>query len=92
MSRLLPGERITIPAQQLLKFENARGGAFAEWLVENLMETRTGGNRSLAWQQSPPPLYQEGGKVQTAWLYQFLLEPGKIRHTTVLRMPRFDRA
>ena len=90
MKRLLPGERITVPDAQLVKYESGRGGAFAEWLVENVMETRTGGNRSLAWQASPPPLYQEGGKVQTSWLYQFLLEPGKIRHTTVLRMPRFN--
>jgi cytochrome c2 len=90
MKRLLPGERITVPHSQLVKYESGRGGAFAEWLVENLMETKTGGNRSLAWQASPPPLYQEGGKVQTSWLYQFLLEPGKIRHTTVLRMPRFN--
>jgi len=28
--------------------------------------------------------------VQTPWLYQFLLNPGKIRYTTVLRMPRFN--
>jgi hypothetical protein len=90
MKRLLPGERITVPDAQLVKYESGRGGAFAEWLVENLMQTKTGGNRSLAWQASPPPLYQEGGKVQTSWLYQFLLEPGKIRHTTVLRMPRFN--
>ncbi|MFN9236034.1 MAG: hypothetical protein ACK6D4_15475, partial [Planctomyces sp.] len=26
----------------------------------------------------------------TNWLYSFLLEPGKIRYTTVLRMPRFN--
>jgi len=88
--RLLPGARITVPEARLLKYESGRGGAFGEWLVENLMETRTGGNRPLAWQQSPPPLIQEGFKVQTNWLYQFLLEPSKIRYTTVLRMPRFN--
>jgi hypothetical protein len=66
MKRLLPGERITVPHSQLVKYESGRGGAFAEWLVENLMETKTGGKRSLAWQASPPPLYQEGGKVQTS--------------------------
>jgi hypothetical protein len=47
-------------------------------------------NRNLAWQASPPPLYQEGLKVQTAWLYNFLKNPQKLRHTTVLRMPRFN--
>lgn len=88
--RLLPGSRITVTEAQMLKFEEGRGGSFAEWLVENLMENKTGGNRSLAWQASPPPLYQEGIKVQTPWLYQFLLEPSKIRYTTVLRMPKFN--
>ena len=39
---------------------------------------------------SPPPLYKEGTKVQTPWLFNFLKNPGKIRHTTVLRMPRFN--
>ena len=88
--RVLPDSRIIVPETQLLSYEDARGGRFAEWLVEDLMKTRTGGNRDLAWQSSPPPLYQEGIKVQTPWLYQFLLEPSKIRHTTVLRMPKFN--
>jgi hypothetical protein len=88
--RLLPGSRLIVPDSQMVSYKDARGGAFAEWLVENLMESKTGGNRSLAWQASPPPLYQEGFKVQTQWLYQFLLEPTKIRYTTVLRMPKFN--
>ncbi|MCA9047998.1 MAG: c-type cytochrome [Planctomycetaceae bacterium] len=88
--RLLPSSRISIPDSKLVSYEPGRGGDFAEWLVKQLMETTTGGNRSLAWQASPPPLYQEGFKVQTPWLYQFLLEPEQIRYTTVLRMPRFN--
>lgn len=88
--RLLPGARVLVPELQMLEYRDGRGGHFAEWLVETLMETKTDGNRSLAWQASPPPLIQEGFKVQTPWLYQFLREPGKIRYTTVLRMPRFN--
>lgn len=88
--RLLPGTLVLVPEPQMVKYEEARGGDFAEWLVEHLMETKTGGIRQLAWQASPPPLYQEGFKVQTPWLYQFLLEPTQIRYTTVLRMPRFN--
>lgn len=90
VKRLLPGAKITVPESHMISIEPGRGGQFAEWLVENLMESRTGGNRQLAWQSSPPPLYQEGQKVQTPWLYQFLLEPSRIRYTTVLRMPRFN--
>jgi cytochrome c551/c552 len=88
--RLLPGAKITVPEAQMIEMKPGRGGDFAEWLVEHLMATKTGGNRQLAWQASPPPLYQEGLKVQTSWLYQFLLEPSRIRYTTVLRMPRFN--
>lgn len=87
--RVLPSSRITIPDSKMVEYQPSRGGAFAEFLVDHLTETRTGGNRNLAWQASPPPLYQEGFKVQTPWLYQFLLEPEKLRYTTVLRMPRF---
>ena len=90
MKRLLPGSRVIVPDALMINYEDARGGSFAEWLVENLMVSKTSGNRSLAWQHSPPPLYQEGSKVQTPWLYQFLLEPAKIRYTTVLRMPKFN--
>jgi len=67
----------------------ARGGDFAQWLVEKLSTSRDL-NRQLAWQMSPPPLYKEGIKVQTPWLYQFLREPSRLRQTTVLRMPRFN--
>ena len=88
--RLLPGSRVTITDSKMVSYEAARGGQFAEWLVDHLVETRTGGNRNLAWQASPPALYQEGLKVQTPWLYQFLLEPDQLRYTTVLRMPRFN--
>ena len=87
--RVLPSSRITITDTKLVDYEPSRGGAFAEMLVDYLTENTTGGNRNLAWQASPPPLYQEGFKVQTPWLYQFLLEPEKLRYTTVLRMPRF---
>ncbi|MCY2967671.1 MAG: hypothetical protein NT069_29260, partial [Planctomycetota bacterium] len=46
-------------------------------------------DRSKARQMAPPPLYKEGLKVQTPWLFSFLKNPGKIRHTTLLRMPQF---
>jgi mono/diheme cytochrome c family protein len=67
-----------------------RGGSFAEWLVERMMATVPGTDRGRAWQMGPPPLYKEGTKVQTPWLYQFIREPYRLRHTTVLRMPRFN--
>ena len=41
-------------------------------------------------QSSPPPLWLEGIKVQTPWVFRFLQNPDRIRHRTVLRMPRFN--
>jgi hypothetical protein len=89
-ARLLPGSRIVVPEPLLVSEKPARGGKFAEFLVDSLKKSTTGGNPFLAWQKVPPPLYQEGLKVQTPWLYQFLLEPGRIRHESVLRMPKFN--
>lgn len=86
----LPTYKFIFPALALDKIEPARGGPFAEWLVNRLVETKQAKEKSLAWQMSPPPLYKEGTKVQTPWLFSFLRNPGRIRHTTVLRMPRFN--
>jgi hypothetical protein len=43
-----------------------------------------------AWGWLPPPLVGEGHKVQSEWLYQFLLDPHPIRPAVVLRMPKFN--
>ncbi|MEW4527778.1 MAG: c-type cytochrome [Maioricimonas sp. JB045] len=85
-----PGSRILVPAPDLVSITEGRGGEFAHWLVPQLMESRFDNNRYMAWQASPPPLYREGIKVQTPWLYRFLKNPEQIRYTTVLRMPRFN--
>jgi cytochrome c551/c552 len=94
--KILPQARMLVSASRLAPGATAkdgysippRGGMFAEWLVESLI--KQGQARSMAWQMSPPPLYKEGLKVQTPWLYQFLRNPYRLRHTTVLRMPRFN--
>jgi len=40
---------------------------------------------------SPPALYYEGERVQSAWLYKFLLNPQPIRPMVVLKvMPKFN--
>lgn len=86
----LPGTRpIEIPAKNLQEVKPARGGAFSEWLVEHSMKMDREVKRDFAWHMAPPPLYKEGIKVQTPWLYSFLKDPTQIRYTTVLRMPRF---
>lgn len=88
--RVLPGARMLVPKRALRELVPSRGGDFALWLVERLKQSVARGNTSLAWQMSPPPLYKEGIKVQNSWLYRFLREPERLRHVTVLRMPRFN--
>lgn len=46
------------------------------------------GIESYGW--LPPPLFGEGNKVQSNWLYEFLLEPYPIRPAVFLRMPKFN--
>jgi len=67
-----------------------RGGTFTEWLWPRLREELTNGDTDRARQAAVPPLYKEGVKVQTPWLYRFLKNPDQLRYTTVLRMPRFN--
>ena len=87
---IFPTTRFTFPALNLDGIDPARGGAYAEWLVKRLLTNKVVDQQNLAWQMSPPPLFKEGTKVQTPWLFNFLRNPGRVRHTTVLRMPRFN--
>jgi cytochrome c553 len=87
---LLPTHKFIFPAANLDRIDPAHGGVFAEWLVKRLVDNKSASQVDLAWQMSPPPLYKEGTKVQTPWLFNFLRNPGRLRHTTVLRMPRFN--
>lgn len=87
---LMPGSRLLVPALKQIHVTPARGGKFAEWLVGRLKSEKSDLNSFQAWQMSPPPLYLEGIKVQTPWLYKFLKNPHQIRFTTTLRMPKFN--
>lgn len=87
---MLPGRRMEVPAKDLVEVKPARGGAFAEWLVDASTQANRELNRNKAREMGPPALYREGIKVQTPWLYRFLKNPEQIRFTTVLRMPRFN--
>lgn len=84
---LVPGRRMELRVNKLIEAAPGRGGAFSEWLVN--ASTNREVDRKSAWHMVPPPLYLEGIKVQTPWLYSFLKDPGRIRYTTVLRMPQF---
>lgn len=84
----LPSSKVAVKEADVAATTNGRGGDFAHWLVPKLNEELNDINKS--WQASPPPLYKEGIKVQTPWLFRFLKNPEQLRYTTVLRMPRFN--
>lgn len=70
----------------------AATGGYAEWLVNrNMPDIFDPAQFAADWNKVPPPLFREGDKVQTDWLYRFLKDPEEIRHTlNGLRMPRFN--
>ena len=82
--------RYIILEQSIKEHVPGRGGEFTEWLVPHLQENLTSGDGDKARQAAVPPLYREGAKVQTPWLFRFLKNPDQLRYTTVLRMPRFN--
>jgi cytochrome c551/c552 len=87
---LYPTSKLIFPAAALQEVRPARGGKYADWLAKRLLASGQVTQLALGQQAAPPPLYLEGQKVQTPWLYNFLRQPHQIRHTTVLRMPRFN--
>lgn len=88
---LMPGQPLPIAATMIHSMGQGRGGDLAKWLIPRLPGNERGvKDINEAWQAAPPPLYKEGAKAQTPWLYQFLKNPEQLRYTTVLRMPKFN--
>lgn len=90
--QITPSSKVSFTGGGLKGYEDARGGDFTFWLVDQLVENdkRVGGSRDDAWNYVAPPLIREGSKVQTPWLFRFLQNPEMLRHMTVLRMPKFN--
>jgi mono/diheme cytochrome c family protein len=85
------------PNSEFLSKSNPLGGYLAELLVPYLTSRDPRLGRKIekvddARYALPPPLVREGEKVQSKWLYNFLLNPQPIRPQTylVLRMPKFS--
>ena len=87
---IVPTSKFVFSAARLESSVPSRGGVFAEWLAPRLVASKTAKDLNDGRQSSPPPLYQEGIKVQTPWLFNFLQNPERVRHRTVLKMPRFS--
>ena len=85
---LIPPERITRRYQPL-------GGGLARYLFPRVLakeraEVNPNVKSTDAWGWVPPPLVNEGRKVNPDWLHGFLLNPYPIRPAVVLRMPKFN--
>jgi cytochrome c551/c552 len=98
--RLVGVQNLLIPAKTDGNFGPANGTAYptnggdlAKYLFPHVIahehETNPAAKGSEAWGWLPPPLHDEGSKVQTDWLHDFLMDPTQIRPAVVLRMPNF---
>jgi cbb3-type cytochrome oxidase cytochrome c subunit len=71
----------------------AWGGDLARYLFDKVVarakESNPQVNAKEAWGWLPPPLMEEGEKVQTDWLHGFLMDPTPLRPAVVMRMPNF---
>jgi cytochrome c2 len=69
------------------------GGELAKYLYPRVIAEEKKNNPNVvaaeAWGWLPPPLHDEGIKVQTNWLHDFLMDPTAIRPAAALRMPNF---
>ncbi len=87
-------QQVPIPASSIISRREAVGGDLARMLypvvVAQEKQINPNVDAKTAWGWLPPPLLNEGQKVQTGWLHDFLLQPYAIRPSVVLRMPRFN--
>ncbi len=85
---------LSIPSHSVTERRPADGGFLSRYLLPHVVGRERALNASAkgaeAWGWLPPPLHAEGLKVQSGWLYEYLLNPAPIRPAVVLRMPRYN--
>lgn len=88
------GATIEIPTSMITTKQSEVGGDLTLLLIPRVTElekaVNTGADGRQAWGWLPPPLIEQGTKVQTDWMHNFLLEPYPIRPATFMRMPKFN--
>ncbi|MGD9723675.1 MAG: hypothetical protein AB7O59_05020 [Pirellulales bacterium] len=87
-------QNLLVPESRITKRYPPVGGTLPELAYSAVVTAERAVNPQAkpeeAWGWLPPPLVNEGTKVQSAWLYDFLLDPYPIRPAVVLRMPKFN--
>jgi mono/diheme cytochrome c family protein len=84
--------------KQYLKDRGQYGGAFSDLLVGYLERKNPKdypkdqglGDSSKARPLVPPSLIGQGERTRPEWLYEFLLNPFRVRKMTILQMPKFN--
>jgi mono/diheme cytochrome c family protein len=88
------GAPLFVPGWQVQRRDEAQGGDLAKYLLPRVVrrekQRNPGAKGSEAWAWLPPPLLNEGAKVQPDWLHRYLLQPTPIRPAVVMDMPRFN--
>lgn len=86
--------KVSVPGSTVSNQYTGHGGMLTRYLLPRVtaiaQETNANASGSEAYGWLPPPLFGEGEKVQSNWLYEFLLEPYAIRPAVFLRMPKFN--
>jgi cytochrome c2 len=89
---MVPGSRTSYGPAEGNAFP-AWGGDLARYLfpkaIAHAKLTNPQVKGAEAWGWLPPPLMNEGEKVQPGWLHAFLMDPIAIRPAVVMRMPNF---
>ncbi len=85
---------LDLPTSWVRQTATTDGGFLAKYLLPHVFrlekQANPNANPGEAWAWVPPPLMQQGKKVQTEWLHDFLLNPYPIRPAVFLRMPKFN--
>ncbi|MFQ5686393.1 MAG: c-type cytochrome [Candidatus Scalindua sp.] len=82
------GETVQIANEDIKSMSRSKGGDIGEFIIDYHVEVE-GRVAEEAKVFTPPVLYGEGKKVQSAWLFEFLEEPVALRPWLDVRMPTF---
>jgi len=82
------GDTMQIANEEIEKRVASQGGDIGSYIIDYHVEVE-GSIAEEAKVFTPPVLYKEGAKVQSAWLFDFLKEPVTLRPWLDVRMPVF---
>jgi cytochrome c2 len=82
------GDTVQIVNEEIEKRVASQGGDISSYIIDYHVEVE-GSIAEEAKVFTPPVLFEEGKKVQSAWLFDFLKEPITLRPWLDVRMPLF---